>query len=115
MDNSQVLITHPYALLAVMMLIPVFFLYLEQWTRWKLWDYFPPIIWIFVVPIILSNVKIIPIESNTYNTFKAFAVPMFIISAPPAAKAGKLANHRFAPVRNWELPVSRRCVVRYKR
>ena len=79
MDNSQVLITHPYALLAVMMLIPVFFLYLEQWTGWKMWDYFPPIIWIFIVPIILSNVKIIPIESNTYDTFKAFAVPMFII------------------------------------
>lgn len=79
MDNSQVLITHPYALLAVMMLIPVFFLYLEQWTRWKLWDYLPPIIWIFVVPIILSNVGIIPVESTTYDTFKAFAVPMFII------------------------------------
>jgi uncharacterized membrane protein len=79
MENSQSLITDPYALMAVMMLIPVFFLYLEQWTRWKLFEYLPPIIWIFVLPIILSNIGFVPTESTTYDTFKAFAVPMFII------------------------------------
>ena len=39
MENSNVLITHPYALLAVMMLIPVLFLNLERWTGWKVFDY----------------------------------------------------------------------------
>jgi uncharacterized membrane protein len=62
-----------------MMLIPVALINLEKWTRWKLFDYLPPIIWIFVFPIFLSNLKIIPTESVTYDTFKAFAVPMFII------------------------------------
>lgn len=79
MNDSQVLITHPYALLAIMMLIPVALINLEKWTRWKLFDYLPPIIWIFLLPIFLSNLKIIPNESPTYDTFKAFAVPMFII------------------------------------
>jgi uncharacterized membrane protein len=79
MSNSQILITHPYALLAIMMLIPVAFINLEKWTRWKLFDYLPAVIWIFIFPICLSNLKIIPTESPTYNTFKAFAVPMFII------------------------------------
>jgi len=79
MNDSQVLITHPYALLAIIMLIPVALINLANWTRWKLFDYLPPIIWIFVLPIFLSNLKIIPTESSTYDAFKAFAVPMFII------------------------------------
>jgi uncharacterized membrane protein len=79
MDNPQVLITHPYALLAVMMLIPVLFLNLEQWTRWRLFDYLPPIIWIFLFPIVLSGLRVIPTDSPTYDGFKAFGVPMFII------------------------------------
>ncbi|MDH3217743.1 MAG: DUF819 family protein, partial [Candidatus Krumholzibacteria bacterium] len=79
MENTQVLVTHPYALLAVLMLIPVLFLNLERWTGWKLFEYFPPVIWIFLFPIILSSLRIIPTSSPTYTTFKAFAVPMFII------------------------------------
>ncbi len=79
MDHTNALITHPYALLAIMMLIPVFFIGLEKKTNWKLFKYFPPIIWIFVAPIIMSSFKLIPTESPTYSNFKAFAVPMFII------------------------------------
>jgi uncharacterized membrane protein len=79
MENPQVFITHPYALLAVMMLIPVLFLNLEKWTRWKVFDYLPPVIWIFLFPIVLSSLRVIPTESSTYDEFKAFAVPMFII------------------------------------
>jgi uncharacterized membrane protein len=79
MENSNVLVTHPYALLAVMMLIPVLFLNLERWTHWKVFDYLPPVIWIFVFPILLSSTRVIPTSSPTYTTFKAFAVPMFII------------------------------------
>ena len=70
---------HPYALLAVMMLIPVLFINLEKWTRWKLFEYLPPVIWIFLLPIALSSIDVIPTESKTYDTFKAFAVPMFIV------------------------------------
>lgn len=62
-----------------MMLVPVLFLNLERWTQWKLFDYFPPIIWIFLFPIMLSSIRVIPTESPTYDTFKAFGVPMFII------------------------------------
>jgi uncharacterized membrane protein len=79
MEQTGILITHPYALLAVLMLVPVFFLKLEQWTEWKVFEYLPPIIWIFLFPIVLSGFKVIPTSSPTYDTFKAFGVPMFII------------------------------------
>ena len=79
MENVNALISHPYALLAVMMLIPVLFFNLEQWTRWRVFEYLPPVIWIFIFPIVLSSARIIPTESPTYDNFKAFAVPMFIV------------------------------------
>ncbi len=79
MTHNDVLISHPYALLAIMMLTPVVFIGLEKKTGWKLFDIFPPIIWIFVSPIVMSSLDIIPNESPVYNNFKAFAVPMFIV------------------------------------
>lgn len=79
MERTDALITHPYALLAVLMLVPVLFMKLEKWTKWKVFDYLPPVIWIFAFPIFLSGVGFIPTSSPTYTNFKAFAVPMFII------------------------------------
>lgn len=79
MTHNDVLISHPYALLAIMMLTPVVFIGLEKKTGWKLFDIFPPIIWIFVTPIVMSSLDVIPNESPVYNNFKAFAVPMFIV------------------------------------
>jgi uncharacterized membrane protein len=79
MTHNDVLISHPYALLAIMMLTPVVFIGLEKKTGWKLFDIFPPIIWIFVAPIVMSSLDVIPNEAPIYNNFKAFAVPMFIV------------------------------------
>jgi len=79
MEEAKALITHPYALLAVLMLVPVFFIGLERWTKWRLFEYLPPVIWIFLFPILLSSLRVIPTSSPTYSGFKAFAVPMFII------------------------------------
>jgi uncharacterized membrane protein len=79
MVEDRILITDSYALLAVLMLVPVLFLKLEEWSRWRLFEYLPPIIWIFLFPIVLSVLKIIPSSSPTYDHFKSFGVPMFII------------------------------------
>jgi uncharacterized membrane protein len=79
MENPAALVTHPYALLAVLMLVPVIFISLERWTKWKLFEYLPPVVWIFLLPILLSGMKVIPTASPTYSAVKAFAVPMFII------------------------------------
>ncbi len=79
MDDGGILISHPYALLAILMLVPVLFLNLEKWTGWKIFEYLPPIVWIFLFPVILSGFKVIPTSSPTYTTFKSFGVPMFII------------------------------------
>jgi uncharacterized membrane protein len=79
MEDATVLISGPYALLGLMMLIPVFFFGLERWTGWRVFEYLPPVIWVFVFPIVLTSLRVIPTKSPTYDNFKAFAVPMFII------------------------------------
>jgi uncharacterized membrane protein len=68
-----------FGVMAVITMIPVFFVWLEKRTRWKIFNVLPAIIWIFLTPIILSNLNVIPRSTPIYDTFKAFAVPMFIV------------------------------------
>ena len=65
--------------MTVIIMIPVFFLWLEKKTRWKVFEILPAIIWIFLTPIALSNLNVIPRSSPIYDTFRSFAVPMFIV------------------------------------
>ncbi|MDH3427806.1 MAG: DUF819 family protein, partial [Gemmatimonadota bacterium] len=85
--DGQPLFTDLFGVMAVITMVPVFFLWLERKTKWKIFDVLPAIIWIFLTPILLSNLgtipgvefSIIPRSSPIYSTFRAFAVPMFIV------------------------------------
>jgi uncharacterized membrane protein len=63
----------------VIIMIPVFFVWLEKKTRWKVFNFLPAIIWIFLTPIFLSNLDIIPRSTPIYSNFKSWAVPMVIV------------------------------------
>jgi uncharacterized membrane protein len=77
--EPQALFQDLVGVMAVILAIPVFFLWLEKRVSWKIFDVLPPIIWIFLCPIALSNLGVIPRSSPIYDTFKDFAVPMFIV------------------------------------
>jgi uncharacterized membrane protein len=77
--DSQPLFTDLIGVMAVIAMVPVVFLWLERKTHWRVFDFLPAIIWIFLTPIFLSNLNIIPRSSPVYDTFKSFAVPMFIV------------------------------------
>ena len=77
--NQEPIFTSTVEVMAVILMIPVFFLWLERKTRWKIFDFLPAIIWIFLTPIFLSNFGVIPRSTPIYSTFKAFAVPLFIV------------------------------------
>lgn len=76
---SEPIFSDLIGIMAVIAMVPVFFLWLERRTRWKIFEVLPAIIWIFLTPIFLSNLNVIPRESEVYDTFKSFAVPMFIV------------------------------------
>lgn len=77
--GSEPIFTDLFGVLTVITMVPVIFLWLERKTRWKIFDILPAIIWIFLTPIFLSNLNVIPRESPVYDTFRSFAVPLFIV------------------------------------
>ena len=77
--NAEPIFTDLIGIMAVILMVPVIFLWLERKTSWKVFNYLPAIIWIFLTPVFLSNFGVIPRASPVYDTFKVFAVPLFIV------------------------------------
>ncbi|MDH3404447.1 MAG: DUF819 family protein [Acidobacteriota bacterium] len=77
--NQEPFFTDTVGVMAVILMIPVFFLWLERTTQWKIFHFLPAIIWIFLTPIFLSNFGVIPRSTPIYTTFRSFAVPLFIV------------------------------------
>ena len=77
--NAEPIFTNLIGIMAVILMVPVIFLWLERTTGWKVFNFLPAIIWIFLTPVFLSNFGVIPRESPVYDTFKSFAVPLFIV------------------------------------
>lgn len=76
---EEALFNDLFGIMAVILMVPVFFLWLERKTKWKIFDFLPAIIWIFLTPIFLSHFGVIPRSSPVYTTFRSFAVPLFIV------------------------------------
>ncbi len=80
MDEAarSALIGSPEGVLAVLVGIAAFFFYLEQKTQWKLFQFLPPLIFIYALPVILTNTGVTPASSPVYDTLRGFGLPMFI-------------------------------------
>ena len=76
---AELVFTDLIGVMTVITMIPVFFIWLEKKTKWKVFDVLPAIIWIFLTPIFLSNLNVIPRSTPIYSTFRSFAIPMVIV------------------------------------
>ena len=72
------LITSPAGIIAVLAAVASLFFFLEKKTAWKGFNYFPPLIFIYFLPVLLSNFHIIPTKSPTYDFMGANLLPMFL-------------------------------------
>lgn len=68
----------PAAVLATLAIVAAFFFWLERLTQWKLFNYLPPLIFIYSIPVILSNTGVIPTASPAYDVLREFGLPVFI-------------------------------------
>ena len=57
MPENSALITSPIGVLAVLCAIAAFFFFLEQATGAKLFQFVPPLLFIYATPVLLSNLS----------------------------------------------------------
>jgi len=79
MENPEALISSPVGVLAVLSLVAAFFFMLEQTTRAKLFQYLPPLLFIYATPVFLNNFDVIPSSSPIYSGLSAYLLPAFIV------------------------------------
>ncbi len=73
------LITSPAGILAVLAAVTSFFFFIEKKTGWKFFDYFPPLIFIYLLPVALNNSGVIPNQSPVYDFMGSSILPMFLV------------------------------------
>lgn len=76
---SEILISSPGGVLAVLCAVCAFWFYVQQITGWTLFDYIPPLLFIYATPVILNNTGVIPAASPVYSGLSSFALPAFIV------------------------------------
>lgn len=72
------IITSSAGILAALAAVTSFFFFLEKKTGWKLFNFFPPLIFIYLTPVLLSNIGVIPTKAPVYDFMGANLLPMFL-------------------------------------
>ncbi len=72
-------VTSHAGVLAILSGVCAFFFYLEKRTAWKLFTYLPPLIFIYVVPVILANSGVLPAKSVVYDSIGSLVLPMMLV------------------------------------
>ncbi|MBK6910210.1 MAG: DUF819 family protein [bacterium] len=68
----------PAGILATLATVAATFFWLERKTRWKLFNYFPPLLFIYLLPVGLSNFGVIPTKSEVYTQLTDLVLPLFL-------------------------------------
>lgn len=79
MEPTQALISSPIGVLAVLCAVAAFFFLLAQLTKAKLFNYVPPLLFIYATPVFLNNLDVIPSKSAVYTGLSYYALPIFIV------------------------------------
>ena len=75
---EQALIDNSIGILFILAGNCAFWFFLEKFTGWKLFGYFPPLVFIYAMPAIFSNVGIIPGDSGVYDWMGANLLPVIL-------------------------------------
>ncbi|PIR26439.1 MAG: hypothetical protein COX62_05970 [Deltaproteobacteria bacterium CG_4_10_14_0_2_um_filter_43_8] len=73
------LVTSPEGILSILIATCLFFFYLEKTGKMKsIFKIFPPLIFIYLIPVFYSNSGLIPQSAPVYDTLKTYLLPLFI-------------------------------------
>src|SRR4026209_1666284 len=72
-------VSSPTGVLAILSSVGAFFFWLEKRTEWKFFQFIPPLIFIYLVPMILSNTGVLPPKSPVYDLMTTILLPMLLV------------------------------------
>ena len=73
-------ISSPGGVLAVLCAVAAFWFLVDQVTEWKLFQYVPPLLFIYATPVFLNNFNVIPSSGTpVYAGLSEFVLPAFIV------------------------------------
>jgi len=75
---NSTLIDSPAGVMATLIAVVSFWFWLEKKTAWRIFDFLPPLIFIYATPVLLSNTGLIPFESAAYDFLRHYGLPIFI-------------------------------------
>jgi uncharacterized membrane protein len=75
---SEPLISSPVGVMAVLVAVVSFWFWLEKTSHWKLFEFLPPLIFIYATPVLLSNTGLIPYDNAAYDFLRHYGLPIFI-------------------------------------
>ncbi len=73
------LVTSPAGILAVLAAICSAAFFVEKKTGWKVFHFFPPLLFIYLIPVAMSNFGVIPSKSPAYAFMGDNILPMFLV------------------------------------
>lgn len=73
------LISHDAGILFILALNCGLWFFLEKRTGWSLFNFVPPLIFIYLLPAVFSNTGLIPNHSGVYDWMGANVLPMFLV------------------------------------
>lgn len=76
---SEDLISSPAGVLAILCVVAAFWFLVDQVTEWKLFQYLPPLLFIYATPVFLNNLDVIPSGSPVYSGLSSYVLPAFIV------------------------------------
>lgn len=79
METTQTLISSPIGVLAVLCAVAAFFFFIAQVSEARLFNYVPPLLFIYATPVFLNNFDVIPSSSVIYTGLSQYALPVFIV------------------------------------
>jgi uncharacterized membrane protein len=72
-------ITSEAGVLSVLCGVCAFFFWLERATRWRLFQIVPPLVFIYLVPVLLTNNGVLPSKSPVYDKIGELVLPMMLV------------------------------------
>jgi len=77
-DATTSLVQSPEGVLLALLAVAGGWFFIEQRTRWKLFQFVPPLIFIYLTPVLLNNAGVMPASSPVYDALRQFGLPFFI-------------------------------------